>query len=306
MTVSAPRDGFVLAMAHHDALRRRRPGAAVIGQTPGAAPGQGPGRDRGPARHRADRDRRTPAAAAGADPLDDQLWGLRMVHADRARAVQPGDEGVTGRRSSTPASTPATPTSRRTSTAALSRNFATDIPEHRRPVRVRRAASTRSAGTTAATARTSPAPSARRPTASASPASRRTSRWSRSAAARTAASSSSSPVVNALTYAGDVGLDVVNMSFYVDPWLYNCTAQPGRLPAGAGASSGRSSRRMNRALNYAHGHGVTLVGALGNNHEDLGNPRTDITSPDYPVGHRVPAADRQRDLLSTCRSRART
>ena len=30
------------------------------------------------------------------------------------------------------------------------------------------------------------------------------------------------PVVNALTYAGDNGLDVVNMSFYVDPWLYNC------------------------------------------------------------------------------------
>ena len=30
------------------------------------------------------------------------------------------------------------------------------------------------------------------------------------------------PVVNALTYAGNDGLDVVNMSFYVDPWLYNC------------------------------------------------------------------------------------
>jgi lantibiotic leader peptide-processing serine protease len=31
-----------------------------------------------------------------------------------------------------------------------------------------------------------------------------------------------SPTVNALTYSGDAGLDVVNMSFYVDPWLYNC------------------------------------------------------------------------------------
>ena len=28
--------------------------------------------------------------------------------------------------------------------------------------------------------------------------------------------------VAALTYAGDAGLDVVNMSFYTDPWLYNC------------------------------------------------------------------------------------
>ncbi|MGL4178249.1 MAG: S8 family serine peptidase, partial [Dermatophilaceae bacterium] len=30
------------------------------------------------------------------------------------------------------------------------------------------------------------------------------------------------PTVNALTYSGDAGLDVVNMSFYVDPWAYNC------------------------------------------------------------------------------------
>ena len=28
--------------------------------------------------------------------------------------------------------------------------------------------------------------------------------------------------VAALTYAGDAGLDVVNMSFFTDPWLYNC------------------------------------------------------------------------------------
>ena len=53
---------------------------------------------------------------------------------------------------------------------------------------------------------------------------------------------------------------------------------------------------MNRALNYAHDKGVTLVGSLGNNHEDLGKPRTDISSPDYPRGHRVPAADRQQRL----------
>ena len=29
------------------------------------------------------------------------------------------------------------------------------------------------------------------------------------------------PTVDALTYAGDQGIDVVNMSFYIDPWLYN-------------------------------------------------------------------------------------
>ncbi len=30
--------------------------------------------------------------------------------------------------------------------------------------------------------------------------------------------------VAALTYAGDVGIDVVNMSFFTDPWLYNCAS----------------------------------------------------------------------------------
>ena len=31
--------------------------------------------------------------------------------------------------------------------------------------------------------------------------------------------------VSALLYAGDAGLDVVNMSFYTDPWLYNCASE---------------------------------------------------------------------------------
>ena len=51
------------------------------------------------------------------------------------------------------------------------------------------------------------------------------------------------PVVNALTYAGDNGLDVVNMSFYVDPWLYNCeggaprTETPRRQPSRTSSST---------------------------------------------------------------------
>ena len=51
------------------------------------------------------------------------------------------------------------------------------------------------------------------------------------------------PTVNALTYAGDAGIDVVNMSFFVDPWLYNCAEQPGRLAGGSSSSSAPSSRR---------------------------------------------------------------
>ena len=39
------------------------------------------------------------------------------------------------------------------------------------------------------------------------------------------------PTLDALTYAGDHGIDVVNMSYYIDPWLYNCAANPADSPA---------------------------------------------------------------------------
>ena len=88
------------------------------------------------------------------------------------------------------------------------------------------------------------------------------------------------PVVNALTYAADNGVDVVNMSFYVDPWLYNCTANPADSP------EDQVEQRLiiaatNRALSYARRHDVTLVSALGNEDTDMGNPGSDDTSPDY-------------------------
>ncbi len=38
------------------------------------------------------------------------------------------------------------------------------------------------------------------------------------------------PSVDALTYAGDHGIDVVNMSYYVDPWLFNCVDNPADSP----------------------------------------------------------------------------
>ena len=45
------------------------------------------------------------------------------------------------------------------------------------------------------------------------------------------------PTVDALTYAGDHGIDVVNMSFYIDPWLYNCAANPADSPGRAGRAA---------------------------------------------------------------------
>ena len=37
--------------------------------------------------------------------------------------------------------------------------------------------------------------------------------------------------VSALACAGDSRLDVVNMSFYTDPWLYNCRSRPALAPS---------------------------------------------------------------------------
>jgi lantibiotic leader peptide-processing serine protease len=89
------------------------------------------------------------------------------------------------------------------------------------------------------------------------------------------------PVTNALTYSGDIGIDVVNMSFYVDPWLYNCRGGAPEDSDPAAADQEIVIEGMTRALNYAHARGVTLVGSLGNNHEDISNPRPDTSSPDY-------------------------
>jgi subtilisin family serine protease len=89
------------------------------------------------------------------------------------------------------------------------------------------------------------------------------------------------PTVNALTYAGDNGIDVVNMSFYIDPWLFNCTANPADSPAEQ-AEQRTIIEGTQRALRYASRHGVTLIAAEGNGHTDLGKPVFDDTSPDFP------------------------
>ena len=88
------------------------------------------------------------------------------------------------------------------------------------------------------------------------------------------------PSVDALTYAGNIGIDVVNMSYYVDPWLFNCTANPADSPEDQ-AEQRTIIEAMQRALDFAHRHGVTLVAAAGNGATDYTKVITDASSPDF-------------------------
>nr|WP_239152474.1 S8 family serine peptidase [Virgisporangium aliadipatigenens] len=219
--------------------------------------------------------------AVGMDPLDEKLWGLSMVRSDRARTVNPGDKRVTVGVLDTGLDA-SNPDLAANFNAALSRNFAPDIPDIDGPCEVESCLDpvgtddgghgTHVAGTIAAAANghgvSGVAPNV-------------------SLVELKGGQDSGyfflDSIVNALTYAAKAGIDVVNMSFYLDPWLYNCVANPADTPAQQ-AEQRTIIAAMFRALTFAHLHGVTLVGALGNNHEDLGNPRTDLSSPDYPAG----------------------
>lgn len=230
-------------------------------------------------------------SAQGMDPLDDKAWGLKSVRADLARHKQAGDKRVkvgiidTGVDSTHPDIAP-------NFDRADSRNFTHDIPydengnEVDGPCEYRGCVDpadidngghgTHVAGTIAAAA----------------------NRFGVSGVApgvkivnvRGGQDSGSfflQPVVDALTYAGDAGLDVVNMSFYVDPWLYNCTSNAADTPERQ-MQQRMIVKAMKKALNYAHHKDVTLVAALGNEHSDLGKPQDDAKSPNYPVGTNHP------------------
>ena len=85
-------------------------------------------------------------------------------------------------------------------------------------------------------------------------------------------------VVDALRYAGDQHLDVVNMSFFADPWLFNCRND---------AEQKDIIQQISAAARYAAQQGVVLVAAAGNYGIDLNHPTTDEISPDWPPGAAV-------------------
>ena len=85
-------------------------------------------------------------------------------------------------------------------------------------------------------------------------------------------------VVDALMYAGDQHLDVVNMSFFADPWLFNCRNDKEQKAI---------IKAISAAAKYAQQRGVVLVAAAGNEGIDLNHPTTDEISPDFPIGAEV-------------------
>ncbi|MFI5911974.1 S8 family serine peptidase [Dactylosporangium sp. NPDC051541] len=277
-TVQAPQNGFV---------EKAGASSQLVGATHKAAIGKAPKkeqpgdveREAQQAAKAAKRGGNKPATA-GMDPLDDKLWGLTTVRSDKARKVNAGDKRVTvgvldtGVDASNPDIAP-------NFNWALSKNFAKDMVDIDGPCEVASCLDpvgtddgghgTHVAGTIGAAANglgvSGVAPNV-------------------SLVELKGGQDSGyfflEPVVNALVHAANNGIDVVNMSFYVDPWLFNCTANPADSPA-AQAEQRTIIKAMFRALTYAHLKGVTLVSALGNNHDDKGHPRADISSPDYPA-----------------------
>jgi subtilisin family serine protease len=104
----------------------------------------------------------------------------------------------------------------------------------------------------------------------------------------------------ALVEAGNLGLDVVNMSFYTDPWLFNCESPDDYISGDVTneeiAEQATIRDLVLKAVTYAYDRGVTLVAAAGNGHANYATPtRLDGTSPDYP-----PGSERQRTVKKNC------
>ncbi|MBH1936451.1 S8 family serine peptidase [Streptomyces sp. AV19] len=78
-------------------------------------------------------------------------------------------------------------------------------------------------------------------------------------------------VVCAFVFAADHGISVTNNSYYVDPWMFNCTDD---------ADQKAIADAVNRAVRYADRKGVVNVASAGNSNFDLAAKKiTDASSP---------------------------
>ena len=94
-------------------------------------------------------------------------------------------------------------------------------------------------------------------------------------------------VAAALYYAADIGLDVVNLSLFADPYLYYCKSE---------SEQKAILKELERAARYARQHGVLVVTSAGNQQSDLQHPGIDDISPDWPPGE-----SEERDVGNNCR-----
>lgn len=94
-------------------------------------------------------------------------------------------------------------------------------------------------------------------------------------------------VAAALRYAGDLRLDVVNLSLFADPYLYYCGNEPEQRAI---------YRDLHDAAKYAQQRGVVVVASAGNESHDLQHPEIDELSPDWP-----PGAAETREVGNNCR-----
>ena len=220
-------------------------------------------------------------ALLGPDPLGACQWDMRAINATTSGSYAVDRGSGHGSVTSTPASTSLILTWRRTSTWPRRARSSTRPRRRRcRPSRCRSATARtrRRSRTTTATARTPPERSPRRSTVRASRASPRRRPSSLSRRARREGYFFTDSVVDSLMYAGDKRLDAVNMSFFADPWLFNCRNN---------AEQRAIVQAISRAASYAQQRGVVLVAAAGNEGIDLSHPTTDEISPDFPPGAAV-------------------
>jgi hypothetical protein len=78
-----------------------------------------------------------------------------------------------------------------------------------------------------------------------------------------------SDVIQGITYSGDLALDIINMSFYVDDDEFQ---QSTEFKCGSDPQQQAFREAVQRAISYARKQGVTPIAALGNSNTDLANP----------------------------------
>ena len=94
-------------------------------------------------------------------------------------------------------------------------------------------------------------------------------------------------VACAFMWAASHGVDIVNNSYSMDPWVYWSPTDPEQAAGLEGAT---------RAIRYAQGKGLAVIAAAGNEGVDIDNPSIDNTSPTD-----VPAPTKNRPVAGSVR-----